>query len=291
MWLIWIHCTKLDLNQETRFTIHLCEHFFEVFNQLTQDTHTFRCIKKYVIGSHNKLCFELNPKIMYFTPKMSFCLWEHFFGYTVSWQGYTILRCIETVKQVLLWIRPDSTCIKYQGCLSVCGNAFWVWERFLCVATLSVCGNAFCMWERFLCVATLSVCGNAFLGVLGESVRQGMSMDKLQLTGRNLGQVFNYRSDWMFICAYSVMKHNSLTYVENSVQTTFKLSPISFVAPRIVSKSCEWRKALSLATLSMIIRSIKDLYVTLGIIDIQDNNTTIMLSVIIPSSEFYLFLC
>ncbi len=37
-----------------------------------------------------------------------------------------------------------------------------------------MCGNAFCVWQRFLCVATLSVCGNAFLGVLGDSVRQGI---------------------------------------------------------------------------------------------------------------------
>jgi hypothetical protein len=57
-------------------------------------------------------------------------------------------------------------------------------------------------------------------------------MDKLQLTGQNLGRVFNYRCvrASIYMSFMHIFKTASLI-VENSAETSFRFSPVSFRAP------------------------------------------------------------
>jgi hypothetical protein len=57
--------------------------------------------------------------------------------------------------------------------------------------------------------------------------------DKQKVTGQNLGWVFNSRCGCACLChAITLIAKTALLEVENSVQTTFRLSPVSFYAPR-----------------------------------------------------------
>jgi hypothetical protein len=60
-------------------------------------------------------------------------------------------------------------------------------------------------------------------------------MDKLKLTGQNLGQVFNFKCGRACLYhAVTVIIKTAKLKVENSAQTTFRLSPVSFCAPRCI---------------------------------------------------------
>jgi hypothetical protein len=54
-------------------------------------------------------------------------------------------------------------------------------------------------------------------------------MDKLQLTGQNLGRVFNFRRGHLHAPTFLVL---SVLAVENSAQTTSRFSPVSYRTPR-----------------------------------------------------------
>ncbi len=60
----------------------------------------------------------------------------------------------------------------------------------------------------------------------------GLAMVKLQLTGRNLGRVFNFRSGHLHSENLWCYQSNWLK-VENSVQTTFRFSPVDIVLPSL----------------------------------------------------------
>jgi hypothetical protein len=58
-------------------------------------------------------------------------------------------------------------------------------------------------------------------------------VDKLMLTGRNLGWDFNSRRARACLCrAITVVTKTAYLKVENSAQTTFRFSPVSFCASR-----------------------------------------------------------
>jgi len=59
------------------------------------------------------------------------------------------------------------------------------------------------------------------------------AMDKLKLTGVNLGRVFNYRRGraGVLIDKYTHIINTAKLKVENSAQTSFRFSPVSFLAP------------------------------------------------------------
>jgi hypothetical protein len=64
---------------------------------------------------------------------------------------------------------------------------------------------------------------------LGEII---YCMDKLKLTGQNLGRVFNFKFE--LVCPYLAIELITKTAqlkVENLAQTTFRFSPVSFRAP------------------------------------------------------------
>jgi len=75
----------------------------------------------------------------------------------------------------------------------------------------------------------------------------GSFMDKLQLTGRALGQVFNFRSG----CMHSMHLLPSVAIwpnlrVENTAQTTSWFSPVSYRAPRIILCRSQMRQLRNL---------------------------------------------
>jgi hypothetical protein len=58
-------------------------------------------------------------------------------------------------------------------------------------------------------------------------------MDKLKLTGQNLGQVSHSKlGHTLYIPCYCIHKKMARLKAENSAQTTFRFSPVSFRAPR-----------------------------------------------------------
>jgi hypothetical protein len=60
-------------------------------------------------------------------------------------------------------------------------------------------------------------------------------MDKLKLTGQNLGRVFNFKCGR--VCLHhgvTLITKTAKFKVENLVQTTFSFSPVSFCAPRMI---------------------------------------------------------
>jgi hypothetical protein len=58
------------------------------------------------------------------------------------------------------------------------------------------------------------------------------SMDKLQLTGQNLGQVFNFRNGSVRARAFSLSQSKTAQLrAENSAQTTFRFSPVGYHKP------------------------------------------------------------
>jgi len=59
-----------------------------------------------------------------------------------------------------------------------------------------------------------------------------VAMDKLKITGQNLGRVFNFKNGHVrpYLAITLIIKTAKLK-VENSAQTTFRLSPVSFGAP------------------------------------------------------------
>jgi len=69
--------------------------------------------------------------------------------------------------------------------------------------------------------------------ILPPLVFPAYTMDELKLTGQNLGRVFNFKCGR--VCLYHavafIIKTAKLK-VENSAQTTFRFSPISFFTPR-----------------------------------------------------------
>jgi len=59
-------------------------------------------------------------------------------------------------------------------------------------------------------------------------------MDKLKLTGQNLGRVFNFACGCVCLChAVALIIKTAKLKVENSTQTTFSFSPVSIRAPWI----------------------------------------------------------
>jgi hypothetical protein len=58
-------------------------------------------------------------------------------------------------------------------------------------------------------------------------------MDKLKLTGQNLGRVFNFKCER--VCLYhavTLITKTDKLKVEYSAQTTFRFSPVSVCAPQ-----------------------------------------------------------
>ncbi len=66
-----------------------------------------------------------------------------------------------------------------------------------------------------------------------------VAVDKLKLTGQNLGRVFNFKNGHVRLyLAITLITKTAGNFsataklkVENSAQTTFRLSPVSFCAP------------------------------------------------------------
>jgi hypothetical protein len=66
-------------------------------------------------------------------------------------------------------------------------------------------------------------------------------MDKLKLTGRNLGQAFNSRCGHACLChAILLITKTAKLKVENLSKTTFRFSLISFSTPRLKVR-LHWR--------------------------------------------------
>ncbi len=59
-------------------------------------------------------------------------------------------------------------------------------------------------------------------------------MDKLQLTGRNLGRIFKLEVAFCMVHSkFGLISKIALLKVENSAQTNSRLSPVSYRAPRM----------------------------------------------------------
>jgi hypothetical protein len=67
-------------------------------------------------------------------------------------------------------------------------------------------------------------------------VMLSVSTDKRQLTGQNLGKVFNIRSG-LHVCYVLLWSKTAWLKVENLTQTTFRFSPVSFCAPQCYTLS------------------------------------------------------
>ncbi len=67
---------------------------------------------------------------------------------------------------------------------------------------------------------------------VSKQEEEGRIMDKLKLTGQNLGRVFNSRLGCSCIDHAIVHITKRPNLVENSAQTAFRFSPISFRTPR-----------------------------------------------------------
>jgi hypothetical protein len=71
-------------------------------------------------------------------------------------------------------------------------------------------------------------------------------MDKLKLTGENLGQVFNSRYVFAYVAHATVLRTKAAKLkVENSAQTTFRFFPARFHAPHYTVRPVKnrlWRE-------------------------------------------------
>ncbi len=78
-----------------------------------------------------------------------------------------------------------------------------------------------------------------------ETKAKSLVMDKLKLTGQNLGRVFNFKCGraCLYHAVVLIIKTAKLK-VENSAQTTFRFSPVSFCTLRSSYLRCLWLTVL-----------------------------------------------
>ncbi len=66
-------------------------------------------------------------------------------------------------------------------------------------------------------------------------------MDKLQLTGQNLGWVFNFRSDWIFMYLFSYEAKQPNLKLKTRPKQLLGYLPFAFALPDEAEKACRWR--------------------------------------------------
>jgi hypothetical protein len=81
-------------------------------------------------------------------------------------------------------------------------------------------------------LATLGDATQIEMNLTAKASKENNIMDKLQLTGQNLGRVFNFRFGHLHAKFWVLSSKTAKLKVENLAQTTSRFSTVSYRAPR-----------------------------------------------------------